>query len=168
MADVILVDKKDHEIGNKEKMQTHIDGDLHRAFSIQLYNSNGEVFIHQRALTKYHCGGVWTNACCSHPFPGELTIDGAIRRLYEELGYKQIQLKEEFVFQYKKEFDNGLIENEIDHVFIGYTDLLPPQIDPEEIGDYKWISVDKLKYDIQENQVNYSVWFKKIMNHLHE
>ncbi|MCK5674214.1 MAG: isopentenyl-diphosphate Delta-isomerase [Spirochaetales bacterium] len=167
MANVILVNKEDHEIGQKEKMQAHIDGDLHRAFSIQLYNSKGEVFIHQRALTKYHCGGLWTNACCSHPFPDELTIDGANRRLYEELGYEQIELKEEFVFQYKNKFDNGLTENEIDHVFIGYTDLHPPLIDSEEVGDYTWISVDKLKHDIQKNPAKYSVWFKKIMNHLH-
>ena len=167
MANVILVDKEDTVIGRKEKIQAHIDGDLHRAFSIQLYNSKGEVFIHQRALTKYHCGGLWTNACCSHPFPDEITIDGANRRLFEELGYDQIKLKEEFVFQYIKKFDNGLIENEIDHVFIAYTDLIPPQIDPEEVGDYKWMVVTKLKHDIQENPADYSVWFKKIMEHLH-
>lgn len=167
MSNIILVNEEDHEIGQKEKMQAHVDGDLHRAFSVQLYNLEGEVFIHKRASSKYHCGGQWTNACCSHPFPGELTIDGANRRLYEELGYKQIDISEKIVFQYKSSFENGLTEHEIDHVFIGYTNANPPQIDPGEIEDYKWISVVNLIKDIQNNPAKYTVWFKKIMNHLH-
>ena len=94
MVKIILVNEEDQEIGLKEKMQAHIDGNLHRALSIQLYNSKGEIFIHKRASSKYHCGGLWTNACCSHPHPGELTIDGATRRLYEELGYKRFTTME--------------------------------------------------------------------------
>ena len=167
MTNIILVNKKDQEIGQKEKMQSHIDGDLHRALSIQLYNSNGELLIHKRASSKYHCGGLWTNTCCSHPFPGELTIDAAKRRLYEELGYKQVDLVEKFVFQYKASFENGLTENEIDHVFTGHTDLNPPEIDQKEIEDYEWISIDELKNDIQNSHSKYTVWFKEIMKHLH-
>jgi isopentenyl-diphosphate delta-isomerase len=168
MANIVLVNEKDHEIGQKEKMQAHIDGDLHRALSIQLYNSKGELLIHKRASSKYHCGGLWTNTCCSHPFPGELTIDAAKRRLYEELGYKQINLVEKFVFQYKASFENGLTENEIDHVFTGSADINPPEIDPEEIEDYKWISPDELKKDMQKSPLKYTVWFKEIMKHLHD
>jgi len=168
MTNIILVNEKDQEIGHKEKMQAHIDGDLHRAFSVQLYNSNGEVFIHKRASSKYHCGGLWTNACCSHPFPGELIIDAAKRRLYEELGYIEIDLTEKFVFQYKASFDNGLTEHEMDHVFFGYTDLNPPEIDPEEIEDYKWISIEELKKDMLNNPLKYTIWFKEIMKHLND
>jgi isopentenyl-diphosphate Delta-isomerase len=167
MTKIILVNDEDHEIGQKEKIQIHVDGDLHRALSIQLYNSRGEVLIHKRASAKYHCGGLWTNACCSHPVSGELTINAAGRRLHEELGYEQIELKEKFVFKYKAAFENGLIEHEMDHVFIGYTDQSPPQIDPEEVEDFEWISVEKLKKDMQNNPVKYTLWFKKIMNHLH-
>ena len=167
MVKIILVNKEDREIGLKEKMQAHIDGNLHRALSIQLYNSKGEIFIHKRASSKYHCGGLWTNACCSHPHPGELTIDGATRRLYEELGYKQINLIEKFVFQYKADFENGLTEHEIDHVFIGNTDINPPLIEPDEIEDYKWISIDELRKDMKHHPAKYTIWFKKIMKHLH-
>ena len=166
MTNIILVNEKDHKIGQKEKMQAHIDGDLHRALSVQLYNSKGELLIHKRASSKYHCGGLWTNTCCSHPFPGELTIDAAMRRLNEELGYIKIELEEKFVFHYKASFENGITENEIDHVFIGYTDLNPPKIDPEEIEDYKWISIEELKKDIQNNPLKYTVWFKEIMKRL--
>ncbi len=166
MANIILVNEKDQEIGQKEKMQAHINADLHRALSIQLYNSSGELFIHKRASSKYHCGGLWTNACCSHPCPDELTVDAAMRRLYEELGYKQIDLIEKFVFQYKASFENGLTEHEIDHVFIGCTDLNPPKIDPEEIEDFKWISIDELKKEMQNHPSKYTIWFKEIMKHL--
>ena len=167
ISDIILVNEKDQEIGQKEKMQAHIDGDLHRALSIQLYNSKGELLIHKRASSKYHCGGLWTNTCCSHPFPGELTIDAAERRLFEELGYLQIDIKEKLSFYYREKFENGLIEHEFDHVFTGYTELDPPQINLGEIEDYKWITADELKKDIRNNPLKYTVWFKKIMNYLH-
>ena len=166
MTSIILVNEKDHEIGHKEKMQAHLDADLHRALSVQLYNSKGELLIHKRASSKYHCGGLWTNTCCSHPFPGELTIDAAMRRLNEELGYIKIELEEKFVFHYKANFENGITENEIDHVFIGFTDLNPPKVDQEEVEDYKWISIEELKKDIQNNPLKYTVWFKEIMKRL--
>ena len=144
MVNIILVDNKDIEIGQKEKMQAHIDGDLHRALSVQMYNSKGEILIHKRASSKYHCGGMWTNACCSHPFPGELTIDAANRRLFEELGYKQIDLTEKYMFHYKESFENGLIEHEIDHVFIGNTNFDPPDINSEEIENSQWRPANEL------------------------
>ncbi len=167
MANIILVDSEDREIGRKEKMAAHIDGNLHRAFSVVLYNSRGEIFIHKRALSKYHCGGLWTNACCSHPFPGENTSDAAERRLFEELGFRDINLTEKFVFSYRTEFPNGIIENEIDHVFTGCTDSNPPNIDPEEVAEYQWIEPQKLIKDINKNPVRYTVWFKEIINRIY-
>ena len=101
-----------------EKMEAHKKGLLHRAFSVFIFNGKGEMLLQQRALNKYHSGGLWTNACCSHPMPGEKTEDAADRRLKEELGF-ETPLEKIFDFVYKAEFDNGLTEYEFDHVFAG-------------------------------------------------
>ena len=124
MEKVILVDKTDHQIGEMEKQEAHIKGLLHRAFSIFIFNSKGEVLLQQRALHKYHSGGLWTNTCCSHPRNGETTIQAANRRLKEEMGMS-CALKEEFSFIYKAKLDNDLYEHELDHVLFGTTDLQP-------------------------------------------
>jgi len=118
MVQVILVDKNDNPIGTEEKLQAHKDAKLHRCFSILIFNSDGKMMIHQRQKGKYHCGGLWTNACCSHPRPGECTLDAAHRRLVEEMGF-DTELEELFSFTYKAEFPNGLAEHEFDHVFKG-------------------------------------------------
>src|SRR4030095_7998604 len=117
-TEVILVDQEDRPSGTAEKMEAHRKGLLHRAFSVFIFNSKGEMLLQQRALSKYHSGGLWTNACCSHPAPGEKTKDGAIRRLNEELGF-ETPVEKVFDFVYKAEFDNGLTEHEFDHVFAG-------------------------------------------------
>ncbi len=163
---VILVDEQNTQIGVKPKLQAHIDGDLHRCFSILLYNSKGEMLIHKRALEKYHCGGLWTNACCSHPAPGEHTIEGAKRRLYEELGYKDITLTPQFEFIYLAEFENGLIEHEYDFVYTGIVDFDPPKPDPSEIAEFAWVTVSELSADVQENPSKYTVWFQIILSKL--
>lgn len=163
MVDVILVNEKDKQIGTEEKMQAHVNGHLHRAFSVLLYNSKDEMLIHKRAVTKYHCPGLWTNACCSHPMPKENREEAAKRRLFEELGYENIELKEIFTFTYKAKFDNGLTEHEIDTVFKGKTDLNPPKINPDEIEEFKWVSIEELKKDILANPQKYTVWFKEII-----
>ena len=163
MIKVILVNKNDKIIGQKEKIQAHIDADLHRAFSVLLYNSKGEMLIHKRANSKYHCPNMWTNACCSHPTPGESRNDAAKRRMKEELGYENIKLIKKFTFTYKKEFDNGLTENEIDTVFVGFTENNPPKINPDEIQVWKWISISELLEDIKLNRPKYSFWFQKIL-----
>ena len=124
MEKVILVDKTDHQIGEMEKQEAHIKGLLHRAFSIFIFNSKGEVLLQQRALHKYHSGGLWTNTCCSHPRNGETTIQAANRRLKEEMGMS-CALIEEFSFIYKAKLDNDLYEHELDHVLFGTTDLQP-------------------------------------------
>ena len=138
MEKVILVDKTDHQIGEMEKQEAHIKGLLHRAFSIFIFNSKGEVLLQQRAFHKYHSGGLWTNTCCSHPRNGETTIQAANRRLMEEMGMSCV-LTEEFSFIYKAKLDNDLYEHELDHVLFGTTDLLP-QINKEEVADYKYSS----------------------------
>lgn len=163
MEQVILVDENDNQIGVEEKLKAHQNGGkLHRCFSIQIFNSKGELLLQQRASVKYHCGGLWANTCCSHPRPGEVIDAAAHRRLKEELGF-DTKLKEAFTFVYKADFDNGLTEWEYDHVFIGiYDGVVRPS--PEEVDDYKWIGLEELKTDIEKNPQKYTVWFKIILN----
>ena len=136
--EVILVDENDIAIGSMEKLEAHQKGILHRAFSVFIFNSNNELLLQRRALTKYHSSGLWTNTCCSHPQPNEDTLAAANRRLKEEMGM-QTSLTHKTSFIYKTNFDNGLTEHEFDHVFIGHTDT-NPTINPEEVDSYKWIS----------------------------
>ena len=155
---VILVDKNDKEIGIGEKMKIHREGKLHRAFSIFVFNSRGELLLQKRAKSKYHSGGLWTNTCCSHPRSGESTERAAHRRLKEEMGF-DCELKEIFSFTYKAKLDNDLFENEFDHVFIGNFDDNPLP-NPKEVDEWKWVNLEELKRDIKENPTNYSYWLK--------
>jgi len=118
MEQVILVNEQDEQVGIMEKMQAHREGKLHRAFSVFIFNNKREMLLQQRALNKYHSGGLWTNACCSHPKPNESTEAAAKRRLKEELGF-ETTLEKNFDFTYKADFENGLTEYEFDHVFSG-------------------------------------------------
>jgi len=161
MEKVILVDEFDNQIGIMEKMEAHKKALLHRAISVFLWNSNGEWLLQRRALSKYHSGGLWTNACCSHPLPYESYIDAANRRLIQEMGL-QCPLKEIFNFTYKELLDNELTEYEFDHVFFGITDDIP-QINPAEVAEYKYIKYQELSIDIKKNPSHYTVWFKKIL-----
>ena len=159
---IVLVNKKDEVIGKEEKMICHKEGKLHRAFSVLIFNSKKEILLQKRALMKYHTPGLWTNTCCSHPRPGEELISAAERRLNEEMGFTT-DLKEVFSFHYTSEFDNGLIENEIDHVCIGFFND-EPVINPEEVDDYQWISLDDLLIDISRNAQKYTPWFSLILS----
>ena len=158
MEKVILVDKTDHQIGEMEKQEAHIKGLLHRAFSIFIFNSKGEVLLQQRAFHKYHSGGLWTNTCCSHPRNGETTIQAANRRLKEEMGMS-CALTEEFTFIYKAKLDNDLYEHELDHVLFGTTDLLP-QINKEEVAGYKYSSFQDIQQEMKHYPEKYTAWFK--------
>lgn len=155
---VILVDDFDREIGEMEKLEVHQKGLLHRAFSVFLFNSKGQVLLQQRAKHKYHTPGLWTNTCCSHPRPQEKTHSAALRRLIEEMDLKA-NLNHLYTFKYKAEFDNGLIEHEMDHVFYGVTDMLPTP-NPEEVCSYKYWNPEALLLDIEVNESNYTPWFK--------
>lgn len=160
--EVILVDKQDSPIGSMEKMEAHEKALLHRAFSVFIFNTKGEMLLQQRALHKYHSPGLWTNTCCSHPRPSEETLNAANRRLQEEMGLKS-DLEFLFKFTYRTDFDNGLTEHEIDHVFSGITDDLP-QLNPNEVASYKYISLDNLKRDVKMHPQNYTSWFKICLN----
>lgn len=160
MEEVILVDQNDLEIGTMEKMEAHRKGLLHRAFSVFIFNSMGEILLQRRAATKYHSGGLWTNTCCSHPRPGETTLEAAHRRLEEEMGMNA-DLSPTFHFIYRAELDQGLIEHELDHVFTGVTDELPV-LNHDETDEYKYVSADEITSDIQEHPERYTEWFKII------
>jgi len=154
---VILVDENDDMVGTMGKMEAHKQGLLHRAFSIFIFNSKGEMLLQQRAITKYHSGGLWTNACCSHPMPGEKTQDAAQRRLMEELGF-ETPVEKIFDFTYKAEFDNGLTEHEFDHVFAGeYEGEL--DINPDEVNDFVYKEVSAIKNEMQTEPQKFTAWF---------
>ena len=159
---VILVDKDDNEIGTEAKLKAHREGKLHRAFSIFVFNSDGNLLLQKRAKEKYHSGGLWTNTCCSHPKPNE-SIDSNIHlRLKEELGF-DCDLTYLRKFTYKAAFENGLIENEIDHIFTGtYNGVV--QINPDEVSDYKWVNLKNLREDIKNSPENYTPWLKIALN----
>ena len=155
---VVLVDELDNKVGLMEKMEAHINPTLHRAFSIFIFNSKNEMLLQQRALSKYHTPGLWTNTCCSHPRDGESLHDATNRRLQEEMGM-QCELKEAFSFVYKADVMQGLVEHEFDHVFIGTSDDLPI-INKDEVESFRYDTVENIKADIERNPQNYTAWFK--------
>ena len=157
---VILVDENDNAIGIMEKIQAHHQALLHRAVSVFIFNSKGDWVLQRRALSKYHSGGLWSNACCSHPNPGESSIDAAQRRLMEEMGI-DCQINEIFSFTYKAVLENDLTEYELDHIFVGISDA-SPQINPAEVAEWKAVSFSDLQSDVIQNPDNYTVWFKKL------
>ena len=155
---VILVDESDKELGLMEKMEAHEKGLLHRAFSVFILDDNGDLLLQQRAKSKYHSGGLWTNTCCSHPRAGEETIAAAHRRLMEEMGF-DCEIEEMFHFIYKAELDQGLTEHELDHLFIGYSNE-DPIINPEEVESWKRMPIENVEADIKNNPDQYTEWFK--------
>ncbi len=159
---IVLVDKNNKKIGVEDKIKAHKEGKLHRAFSIFIFNSKGELLIQRRAKTKYHSGGLWSNSVCSHPKPNEFYRQAAGRRLKEEMGFC-CKLKKSFCFIYNTGFQNGLTENEYDCVFTGKFDG-KPNPNKKEISGYKWVSVKRLKRDIIRNPNKYTVWLKIALN----
>ena len=160
MEHVILVNKYDEELGLMEKMEAHEKGVLHRAFSIFLFNSKGELMLQRRALSKYHSGGLWTNTCCSHPRQGETVLEAAHRRLQEEMGMT-CEMEQAFSFIYRAELDHGLTEHELDHVVLGFTDD-SPILNPSEVMDWKYMPMDAVAKDIKDYPEFYTEWFKVI------
>jgi isopentenyl-diphosphate delta-isomerase len=152
----MLVNTGGQMTGTMDKMAAHRKGELHRALSVFIFNTRGELLLQQRAMNKYHSGGKWSNTCCSHPRLGEKTEDAAHRRLTEEMGIA-CDLEELFAFTYRHEFSNGLIEHEYDHVFIGFSDQQPDP-DPAEVADFRYIDPDLLAVELQNTPGNYSAW----------
>jgi isopentenyl-diphosphate delta-isomerase len=160
---VILVDESDNEIGYLDKLEAHQKGMLHRAFSVLIFNSAGELLLQKRAAHKYHSSGLWTNTCCSHPKPNERMVDAVQRRLQEEMGI-ECETKFAYKFLYRAELDRGLIEHELDYVFTGICDD-KPVINAHEVADWKFISLAEIRKDLVKNQEAYTFWFKEIVNH---
>jgi len=159
---VILVDELDNELGLMEKIEAHKKGKLHRAFSVFVFNEKGQMLLQQRAFSKYHSGGLWTNTCCSHQRRGESNVDAAKRRLQEEMGFV-CDVEKIFDFTYYAALDQGLIEHEFDHVFVGHynEDPLP---NPDEVAGFKWMTFDEVDDDMKQNPALYTAWFRIIFD----
>ena len=158
MEEVILVDTNDSITGYMEKQEAHIKGLLHRAFSIFIFNSKQQLLIQQRAIDKYHSGGLWTNTCCSHPRKNESILDAAHRRLHEEMGLS-CDLVEKFTFIYKSKLDKNLFEHEFDHVLFGFSDE-QPNINKNEVLSFGYLSLNEIQIDMKKSPNKYTEWFK--------
>lgn len=159
---VVLVNEQDQEIGQLEKIEAHRLGLLHRAFSVLIFNSKGELLLQQRAQNKYHSALLWTNTCCSHPRPDETITDAAKRRLQEEMGLTA-HLEPAFHFLYEAKLDQGLIEHELDHVMFGYTNN-EPNINLDEVLAVRWISIEQLLQELTTNPEIFTVWFQILLD----
>lgn len=160
--DIILVDEFDTPVGVMPKLLAHQLGKLHRAFSVFIFNAQGELLIQQRAPHKYHSAGQWANSCCSHPAPNEDTMVAAKRRLMEELGFTtHLSLVGHFI--YHAQVNGGLTEHEYDHLFIGsYDGTVTPN--PDEVSAIRWLHPSALQKEIKQNPEQFTPWFKLIIN----
>lgn len=159
---VILVDENDHPVGTAEKLEAHRNSLMHRAFSVFIFKKQPklEVLLQQRASGKYHSANLWTNTCCSHPRPGEDTIEAGQRRLFEEVGIKTT-LQTVGRFNYIAHFENGLTENEVDHVLIGFYENQDMKPNPAEVQSLRWISIPDLEQELAENPQQFTPWFRQ-------
>jgi isopentenyl-diphosphate delta-isomerase len=155
---VVLVDEEDHDLGAMGKLEAHRSGALHRAFSVFIFNSDGSVLLQRRALTKYHSAGLWANACCGHPLPGEDIVRAAGRRVKEELRMS-ILPHPRFKFRYRATFENGLIENELDHVLFATSDE-PSTPDPSEVEAVRRIAPEELTLELSDHPERFAVWLR--------
>jgi isopentenyl-diphosphate Delta-isomerase len=170
---VVLVDKTGHDLLNSdgsvrtlEKLEAHKQGTLHRAVSVFVFNKDNHLLLQKRALNKYHSPDKWSNTCCTHPFPGESPHAAASRRLKEEMGLECI-LTEAFTFLYSAELDHSLTENEFDHIFLGFSNENPVS-DPNEVSEWKWISLQELSQEISNRPEIFSVWLRYMYPKLKE
>ncbi len=154
---IILVDINDNEIGSDTKENVHKNGMLHRAFSVFIFNSKNEMLIQKRQINKYHSGGLWANACCSHPRKGEDLEYSTIRRMIEELGFS-CPVEEAFHFIYRTDFNDDLAEYEYDHVFYGFYDG-NIRLNEDEASEFRFISIEELEKELTYNSKAYSSWF---------
>jgi isopentenyl-diphosphate delta-isomerase len=161
MTEVVLVNELDQEIGKMEKMQAHVEGKLHRAFSVFVLDDENKMLLQKRAAEKYHSANLWTNACCSHPMPNENIMDAANRRVKEELGMEITDLKKLFSFQYKAALENNLTEHELDYVLWAKA-TSNVNFNREEVSDFVYLSKDEIKKQLAEKPEQFTVWFKLI------
>lgn len=156
MEQVILVDPQDNEVGTRDKLQAHLHGELHRAFSVFVLNTDGQLLLQRRAGSKYHTAGKWSNTCDGHPRPGETVLDAAQRRLAEEMGIA-CPLVVRAVFPYRADLGGGLVEHEIDHLLIGRCDA-DPKADPDEVSAWKWMDLAAVAGDVEDRPEQYVPW----------
>ncbi|MCL5100923.1 MAG: isopentenyl-diphosphate Delta-isomerase [Candidatus Marsarchaeota archaeon] len=160
---VILVDDKDRMIGKEEKLTAHSNGGIwHRAISVFVFNDKGETMLQRRALSKYHTPGKWSNTCCSHPTPGEKSVTAAHRRLYEEMGF-DCPMKYALMFKYEADVGKKLTEREYDHIFFGKFEG-EPKLNPDEVVDWRWISLSDLKNEITEDPEAFTPWLRLMVD----
>jgi isopentenyl-diphosphate delta-isomerase len=159
---VVLVDEADVEVGTLEKQRAHVEGRLHRALSVFVFNAEGDILLQRRAATKYHSPGQWTNTCCSHPRPGEHVADAARRRLREEMGF-ECDLVPAFAFTYRAEVGGGLVEHEFDHVFLGRWEGVPLPA-AAEVDGWRWATLDEAARDALEHPEAYTPWFRMVLS----
>lgn len=155
---LILVDQHDQEVGTCEKIEAHEKGLLHRAVSVFIFNSKGQLLVQQRDEEKYHSGSLWSNTACSHPLEGETNLHAAQRCLKNEVGI-EAKLTPAFSFIYKSTLDNGLIEHEFDHVFVGFSNAMP-NLNPKEVMSVEWRSLESLNKEIGSDEMEFTPWFK--------
>jgi len=159
---VVLVNTDDVPQGTAEKLEAHVEGWLHRAFSIFVFDPDGRLLLQKRADHKYHSAGLWSNTCCSHPRPDEDLDEAVRRRLIEEMGF-ECPLHRAFHFIYRAEVGGGLIEHELDHVFIGHA---RPKVVPnaDEVSDWAWVEPDDLLSEVATRPDRYTYWFRHILD----
>ncbi len=156
-TEVILVDERDRPLGRMEKLKAHREGLLHRAVTVYLFNPRGELLLQQRADSKYHCGGLWSNTCCGHPLPHEDTSSAAQRRLSEEMGLS-CALTPVFTLQYRLPLSNGLVEHEVGHVFFGISGQVP-KLNPSEAMDYRYQPLTAILAETRREPALFTPWF---------
>lgn len=166
LEEVVLVDELDQAIGSADKQQAHQEGSLHRAFSLFVFNDSGQLLLQQRAAGKYHSATLWSNTCCGHPRPNEPLAEAIHRRLREEMGF-DCELNKAFDFIYKTPFENGLMEHEFDHVFVGRFNGTPKP-NSDEASGYEWLDLHALSVDISQRPERYTFWFKHILEPLQQ
>jgi farnesyl-diphosphate farnesyltransferase len=162
---VVLVNKRDEAIGVEEKIKAHLDGALHRAFSVFVFNSAGDLLLQRRTTTKYHSRGLWSNTCCGHPRPGETIEQASRRRLSEEMGFDS-KLRRLFDFVYRAQLEDDLIEHEFDHVLVGSFDGIPNP-NSDEVAEWKWMNLAALKIDLRKHPEHYTFWFRVSLDKFH-
>lgn len=161
---VILVDETDRPVGTAPKLDAHRDGALHRAFSVLIHDGAGRVLLQKRYAGKYHSGGLWTNACCGHPRPGEDVRAAAERRLGEEMGFS-CPLTRERGLVYRADVGAGLTEHEFVHLFVGVW-RGPVEPDPSEAEAHEWIPHQSVARGVAEDPGRFTVWFPLYLDDL--